>query len=257
MPQAKTTKRSRPEAKPTVKKPTAKGAAKGAANDAAKAPAKGVATAKAPAKPARKTDTKRPVGKASAPSRSSSATASSPKPAAKPAAAPVHRHPPEPKAAKTAVTSPKSQAAPPAAPKVPPPAPATPLAKVRLSKHDLGDLRELLLIERTRLSGVVEGLRQESLVRHDEVNHEEDGTDAFIRLSGLDRASNEQTQIVKVDEALRAIDEGLYGQCERCGGRIEKPRLQALPFVKTCIKCQSEAENGSRGRVTARQRLWD
>lgn len=251
MPQAKITKRSRPEAKPTVKKPTAK--------VAAKVPAKGVA--KVSAKPAGKAGTQRPTGKTAVSSKTSSATASSPKAAAKPAAAPVHRHPPEPKAAKPVVPAPKAQAAPPAAPKAAPPAPATPLAtplaKVRLSKHDLGDLRELLLIERARLSGVVEGLRQESLVRHDEVNHEEDGTDAFIRLSGLDRASNEQTQIVKVDEALRAIDEGLYGQCERCGGRIEKPRLQALPFVKTCIKCQSEAENGSRGRVTARQRLWD
>ena len=127
----------------------------------------------------------------------------------------------------------------------------------RFSNRELSDFHNALVGERFRLTVVVEGLREESLVRHDEVNHEEDGTDAFIRLSGLDRASNEQAQIVKIDQALRAIQDGEYGMCEQCGCRIETPRLQALPFVKTCIKCQSEAENGSRGRVTARHRLWD
>lgn len=130
-------------------------------------------------------------------------------------------------------------------------------ARARLSKSELGDLRHALVAERSRLTGVVEGLREQSLLRHDEVNHEEDGTDAFIRLFDLDRASNEQSQIVKIDAAIRAIDEGAYGLCDRCGCRIEKPRLQALPFVKTCIKCQSEAEGGHRGRVSARHRLWE
>jgi DnaK suppressor protein len=131
------------------------------------------------------------------------------------------------------------------------------MGRQRLSRHELGDLRHALVSERARLTGVVEGLREQSLLRHDEVNHEEDGTDAFIRLFDLDRASNEQAQIVKIDAAIRAIDEGAYGICERCSCRIEKPRLQALPFAKTCIKCQSEAENGHRGRVSARHRLWE
>ena len=93
-------------------------------------------------------------------------------------------------------------------------------------------------------------------MRHDEVNHEEDGTDAFIRLSGLDRATTEQRRIVMIDEALRAIDAGTYGLCEQCGNRIEYLRLQALPFAKTCIRCQSAAENGPRGKIPARQKLW-
>ena len=132
---------------------------------------------------------------------------------------------------------------------------AKPSGAGRLTKLELQELEQALLAERARLAEVVEGLRQESLLRHDEVNHEEDGTDAFIRLSGIDRASNEQQQIVRIDEALRALREGHYGLCERCGCKIEINRLQALPFVKTCIRCQSEAEDGFRNRMTARHRL--
>ena len=130
-------------------------------------------------------------------------------------------------------------------------------ANQKLSDHDLRMIRNTMIQERARLTGNVSELRQQSLMRHDEVNYEEDGTDAFIRLQDLDRASSEQEVIAKIDVALRAIDEGTYGLCERCGCKIESPRLRALPFVKTCIKCQAETEGVHRGKISVRHLLWD
>ena len=42
--------------------------------------------------------------------------------------------------------------------------------------------------------------------------------------------------IQKIDRALKRIDAGTYGICERCGKPIEKARLKALPYVDLCIK---------------------
>jgi len=125
---------------------------------------------------------------------------------------------------------------------------------VRFSDKDLDAFRKELVSLRERLTGQVAQMRQESLKRDDEVNPEEDGTDAFDRLFALERAGNDQDIIFTIDEAIRAIDEGRYGVCDVCTSLIEKPRLHALPFAKNCIKCQAEAERG-RGRGGPRRQI--
>lgn len=102
--------------------------------------------------------------------------------------------------------------------------------------------REILIEMRSRLTVQVASLRDDSLRRDDSGNIEEEGTDAFERQFALNLASSEQSSIVAIDDALRRLDEGQYGMCEDCGGSIERPRLDALPFVRTCIGCQSEKE---------------
>lgn len=37
--------------------------------------------------------------------------------------------------------------------------------------------------------------------------------------------------------AIERIDKGTFGKCERCGGPIPKGRLEAIPYVRTCVKC--------------------
>ena len=123
------------------------------------------------------------------------------------------------------------------------------------SADELQEFRTELITMRERLAGKVEQLRSESLTRDDEVNPQEDGTDAFERLFSLERASGDQEIIVKIDDALRAIGEGTYGACDECECAIEKPRLKALPFAKTCISCQSELERARGGYISARHRF--
>ena len=45
-----------------------------------------------------------------------------------------------------------------------------------------------------------------------------------------------------LDEALTRLREGTYGLCEECGIDINAKRLQAIPFAKLCVACQSRAE---------------
>ena len=177
------------------------------------------------------------------------------KPAVKPVAKPLSR---VAKLAKIAASLPARKAvmAPPAAKKQAAPAVAAskPIPRThRFSDKDLQVFRKELQVLRDRLTGQVARMRQDSLKRDDEVNPEEDGTDAFDRLFALERAGSDQDMIFTIDESIRAIDEGKYGVCEGCASLIEKPRLQALPFAKNCIKCQSEMERGRNNGGSRRQ----
>jgi RNA polymerase-binding transcription factor DksA len=125
--------------------------------------------------------------------------------------------------------------------------PAAPEPKTpRFSKADLDQFKVELLAMRDRITGQSGSMRNDALQRTDEINPEEDGTDAFMRLQTLEQVSSQQQIIANIDEALRAIDKGTYGCCDMCGELINKPRLAVLPFAKNCIKCQSEMERANR-----------
>jgi RNA polymerase-binding transcription factor DksA len=44
-------------------------------------------------------------------------------------------------------------------------------------------------------------------------------------------------RIAEVDDALRRVDAGTYGVCERCGQPIADERLAARPFARFCMAC--------------------
>jgi DnaK suppressor protein len=52
----------------------------------------------------------------------------------------------------------------------------------------------------------------------------------------------ERKLIVKIQEALRRLDDGDYGICESCGEEISIARLKARPVTTFCIDCKSVQE---------------
>jgi DnaK suppressor protein len=61
---------------------------------------------------------------------------------------------------------------------------------------------------------------------------------AMAKASGQRRAA----QLREIDAALRRIDDGRYGDCERCEEPINPRRLDANPAVRLCIDCASSIE---------------
>jgi DnaK suppressor protein len=58
----------------------------------------------------------------------------------------------------------------------------------------------------------------------------------------LRQLSTHRETLLKIDEALRKIDEGTYGKCEDCGEDISVERLKVLPFAIYCVDCQGRRE---------------
>ncbi len=112
-----------------------------------------------------------------------------------------------------------------------------------LDGKTLERIKEILIKMRDRLTGQITALSDESLKYIDD-SSSEDRTDDFDREFALNLMSTEQESVFEIDSALRRIKEGTYGMCDFCGCPIEKARLQALPFARMCIKCQSASERG-------------
>ncbi len=51
------------------------------------------------------------------------------------------------------------------------------------------------------------------------------------------------TDILKlIERALDKIQNGTYGYCEICGIKIDRERLEEVPYVRYCIDCQEKVE---------------
>jgi DnaK suppressor protein len=46
----------------------------------------------------------------------------------------------------------------------------------------------------------------------------------------------------QIEAALRRIDDGTYGRCERCGAKIPPARLEAIPYATRCVPCAARQE---------------
>ena len=78
------------------------------------------------------------------------------------------------------------------------------------------------------------------------------GSDAYDRDFALSLLSQEQDALYEIEEALRRLDLGTYGICEVSGKPIPHARLEALPFARLTVECQSAVEKlgkVSRARV--------
>ena len=56
----------------------------------------------------------------------------------------------------------------------------------------------------------------------------------------------ERKLIAKIEEALRRLEDGSYGVCEKCGEKIGAARLKARPVTTLCIDCKSVQEVAER-----------
>ena len=49
-------------------------------------------------------------------------------------------------------------------------------------------------------------------------------------------------EVIEIEQALRRIDDGVYGICEACGEHIERRRLEVVPSARFCLHCKEVQE---------------
>lgn len=117
--------------------------------------------------------------------------------------------------------------------------------EAELTEEQLGYCREQLLELRSSLEAAL-SLKKESagtveldqqlmgrLSRMDALQHQE-----------MAKAGREvqQLRLRRVVQALRAIEEGSYGECRECGEYIAFNRLEVSPEAPFCLECQRSKE---------------
>ncbi|HYR21933.1 MAG TPA: TraR/DksA C4-type zinc finger protein [Chthoniobacterales bacterium] len=72
------------------------------------------------------------------------------------------------------------------------------------------------------------------------------GSDAYDRDFALSLLSQEQDALYEIDQALKRIELGTYGICEMSGKPIPHARLEAIPFARFTVQCQSQLEKQNK-----------
>ena len=72
------------------------------------------------------------------------------------------------------------------------------------------------------------------------------GSDAYDKDFALSLLSQEQDALYEIEEAMKRVDAGTYGLCEMSGKPIPVARLEALPFARYTVECQTEIERTKR-----------
>lgn len=68
------------------------------------------------------------------------------------------------------------------------------------------------------------------------------GSDTYQKEIAAYLTTQETQILIKIDKALRKIEEGTYGKCEKCNKNIDEERLETIPYAEFCINCQKELE---------------
>lgn len=115
-------------------------------------------------------------------------------------------------------------------------------------KLDLEKYKKLLLAEKDRLElehRVISGELAEhigDLADYDDHHPADAATETYERTKDYALEENFHDLLEKISEALRKIDEGTYGICDRCETTINPDRLRAIPYATLCISCQERLE---------------
>lgn len=117
--------------------------------------------------------------------------------------------------------------------------------EIRAKSRSTADLKDFLLVERRRL---------QSEIAHSDIttDHERAGYSNHMaenaavvfeqaRNAGLKRSQEHLPG--EVEDALKRMDDGTYGACQKCGRAIDPARLRALPTASFCLSCQARRES--------------
>ena len=127
------------------------------------------------------------------------------------------------------------------------------MAAKPMKKSEAKPYKELLLMQRARLRGDVSAMADSALKKRSEaagdlssmpIHMADVGTDNFEQEFTLCLMENDEETLEQIEAALERIEDGVYGACVECEGRIPKMRLNAIPYAPCCVKCASKLEGG-------------
>ena len=110
---------------------------------------------------------------------------------------------------------------------------------MKTSLHKLKeDIIKTLIAENSEVKELLEDVDPKDLV--------DIATDDIDRKTIEAIGTQELKRLRLIDSALSRAENGHYGVCMKCGLKIPKERLEAIPYALMCIECKSSDERKNR-----------
>lgn len=110
--------------------------------------------------------------------------------------------------------------------------------------NDMTQTRDRLVARRAELIARMTALDAE-LDSHDARDWEELATERTADEALESLGLSAESEVARIDAALRRLAEGDYGFCVRCGAAIAPARLALLPETPLCAVCATQGAKGS------------
>jgi RNA polymerase-binding transcription factor DksA len=72
----------------------------------------------------------------------------------------------------------------------------------------------------------------------------DEGTEEYLHDLNAALVENEEYLVNETRDALRRLEDGVFGVCESCGKLIADERLDAMPYTRFCFQCAATSEHG-------------
>lgn len=121
-----------------------------------------------------------------------------------------------------------------------------------MNKQELRKFKELLIKQKEQLAGGLNHIAKDASKSQRDSSgdisvyayHMADiATDHYDREMSMNIATSERKVLLDIEDALKRIEDGSYGDCLECGSPISARRLKALPYAQYCIACQQKKEH--------------
>ena len=109
-----------------------------------------------------------------------------------------------------------------------------------MDRKSIERFKRALQVRHRELRLALAQTQQESrTTQHDYGKDEGDRANVSLaREMDLGQKSRDRVLLTSLDAALKRISEGTFGQCLNCEQEINAKRLEAIPWVRSCITCQ-------------------
>lgn len=116
--------------------------------------------------------------------------------------------------------------------------------KPTFTKKQLTEFRNSLMTMRREVQhGIKQRLASKREIEIKDIGDQfDDASEGREQEFGFLMNSRDRDKMMKIEEALRRLDDGSYGVCEECEEPIGLKRIKAMPFTRLCLKCQEEEE---------------
>lgn len=117
-----------------------------------------------------------------------------------------------------------------------------------MDKSRINHFKKRLLDEKSRVEGIIEKIKEFENIKSDSElsselslydNHPADtGQQFYDKARGAALQKNEIEILNSINDSLRDIEKGTYGNCRACGKEIQNERLEFIPYTQYCIECK-------------------
>lgn len=113
-----------------------------------------------------------------------------------------------------------------------------------MNQAKLNQFRQSLLKQQPHLRAEIErriqAIPEDVLAPGDNWHEPSEALDKELAIEEVQELMSE-----RISRALFRIDEGTFGRCLGCGGKITETRLEALPYAEYCIECERRHEKST------------